>query len=92
MLFDLEISFSTNCASRIEPVTLVNFGLAFIASRFSRLPVERSSSEITESPWARRASARCEPMKPAPPVSKTFILDYAEPDLRRNIFGAPLPS
>lgn len=35
---------------------------------FSRRPVERLSSRMRESPRKSRASARWEPMKPAPPV------------------------
>src|SRR5688572_8948114 len=37
---------------------------------FSNRPVERLSSRMTESPRASRASARWEPMKPAPPVMR----------------------
>ena len=37
------------------------------------VPVERSSSTRTSSPRARRASTRCEPMKPAPPVTRQRI-------------------
>jgi len=36
-------------------------------------PVERLSRIMTLSPRAMRASARCEPMKPAPPVMKARI-------------------
>jgi hypothetical protein len=35
---------------------------------FSMLPVERSSTTSTVHPRSRRASAKCDPMKPAPPV------------------------
>ena len=42
-------------------------------SRFSRLPVERSSSTVTSSPRASRASTMFEPMKPAPPVTSAFM-------------------
>src|SRR5215208_2886629 len=42
-------------------------------SRFSRLPVEMSSSTVTSSPRASRASTRFEPMKPAPPVTSAFM-------------------
>src|SRR3954449_10689233 len=41
--------------------------------RFSRRPVERSSTTVTSSPRASRASTRLEPMKPAPPVTKVLI-------------------
>ncbi len=37
---------------------------------FPRLPVARSSTPVLSWPRARRQSAMCEPMKPAPPVSK----------------------
>src|ERR687897_1112651 len=49
-------------------------------SRFSRLPVEMSSSTVTSSPRASRASTRFEPMKPAPPVTSEFM--------RRRILAA----
>src|SRR5208337_422601 len=39
----------------------------------SMLPVERSSSTNTSSPRSRYASARCDPMNPAPPVMSTRI-------------------
>src|SRR3954452_15066368 len=39
-------------------------------SRFSGLPVERSSRTVTSSPRSTRASTRFEPMKPAPPVTR----------------------
>ena len=35
-------------------------------------PVERLSSTVTSWPAASSASARCDPMKPAPPVMKAF--------------------
>ena len=40
---------------------------------FSRLPELRSSRTTTSSPRASRASTRFEPMKPAPPVTKSRI-------------------
>ena len=43
---------------------------AFAGTR-SRTPVERSSRIVTRDPAARKASARCEPMNPAPPVTRT---------------------
>jgi hypothetical protein len=43
---------------------------------FRRLPVDRSSKTVTLRPSARYASARCEPMNPAPPVMRTdFVFD-----------------
>src|SRR3954452_12469127 len=41
--------------------------------RFSRRPVERSSTTVTSWPRSRRASTRLEPMKPAPPVTRVRI-------------------
>ena len=41
-------------------------------SRFSRRPVERSSTTVTSSPRASSASTRFEPMKPAPPVTRAL--------------------
>ena len=41
-------------------------------STFSRDPVERSSRTTTSAPAASRASTRCDPMKPAPPVTSAF--------------------
>ena len=38
---------------------------------FESWPVERLSRITGVSPWASRASHRCEPMKPAPPVRNT---------------------
>src|SRR5262249_51282823 len=38
--------------------------------RFSRRPVERSSSTRTGRPTATSASTKCEPMNPAPPVTR----------------------
>ena len=40
------------------------------ARRFSRLPVEKSSMTTTLLPSFNRRSTRCEPMKPAPPVTR----------------------
>src|SRR5215208_2032561 len=41
-------------------------------ARFSSFPLEKSSSTRTSSPRAAKASARCEPMNPAPPVTTDF--------------------
>src|SRR3954451_16637588 len=38
--------------------------------RFSRRPVETSSTTVTSSPRSSRASTRFEPMNPAPPVTR----------------------
>src|ERR1041385_2442843 len=49
---------------------------------FARLPVERSSTTVTRSPRAINASAMCEPMNPAPPVTRTCMrrASYPRPD------------
>ena len=44
----------------------------------SRLPEERSSTIATRSPRPSRASATCEPMKPAPPVTIAVMAMAAE--------------
>ncbi len=41
-------------------------------STFASDPVERSSSAQTSQPSSRSSSERCEPMKPAPPVTRAF--------------------
>ena len=51
-------------------VAHVALGEGAAAFRFSVRPVDRSSSTSTESPRATSASTRCEPMKPAPPVTR----------------------
>ena len=43
------------------------------AGTCSRLPFERSSTTCTSSPRARSASTTCEPMNPAPPVTRARI-------------------
>src|SRR6185436_20285637 len=48
---------------------------------FSRLPVERSSAISTSYPFSRNRSATCEPMNPAPPVTRTLA----------NVRGIPFP-
>src|SRR5262245_19795930 len=48
----------------------MNSGLGVMCARFSARPVERLSSTRTFRPAAVSASARCEPMNPAPPVTK----------------------
>src|SRR5262249_4924256 len=46
------------------------------AGTFSRRPVARLSSTCTSSPRASSASATCEPMKPAPPVTSARTGPY----------------
>src|SRR2546423_14471009 len=41
-----------------------------ISLRFSPLPVERSSITRTRAPCSLKAEAMCEPIKPAPPVTR----------------------
>src|SRR5262249_1249622 len=48
---------------------------------YSGRPVERSSSTSTPSPRSTRASTTCEPMKPAPPVTRTFTGEQCRPTL-----------
>src|SRR5205823_5668549 len=43
-----------------------------ISLRFSSLPVERSSITRTRAPCSLKAEARCEPIKPAPPVTRAI--------------------
>src|SRR6266550_7175089 len=57
----------------IEPRTNSNRGPRIKGRIFCRLPVERSSRTTTSSPRASRASARCDPMNPAPPVMRVFM-------------------
>src|SRR6266700_2492486 len=47
-----------------------SLGLEITARRLSRLPVEQSSMTVTLPPSPSRRSTRCDPMKPAPPVTK----------------------
>ncbi len=46
------------------------FGLPETVRRFSALPVEKSSITITLCASANNRSTRCEPIKPAPPVTR----------------------
>ncbi len=63
---------SAPAASRMS-ISTSSAPAARAPSRFSRRPVERSSTTVTSSPRASRASTRFEPMKPAPPVTKHLI-------------------
>src|SRR5437667_7802130 len=60
----------TTTASRRSPSTTSTSR----AVRFSRRPVEKSSSTRTRSPRPTSASTRLEPMKPAPPVTRYRLL------------------
>lgn len=57
-------SFST------ESWMIWTFGLALMLKRFSGCPVEKSSRMVIALPRERRSSARCEPINPAPPVTR----------------------
>src|SRR5689334_8279745 len=57
-----------------EPSTKWKAGLGGACFKLSTVPVERSSTAQTSCPCDNRASTRCEPMKPAPPVTRTRIL------------------
>src|ERR1044071_8859955 len=43
-----------------------------ISLRFSSYPVERLSITRTRAPLANKAAVRCEPIKPAPPVTRAI--------------------
>ena len=64
-------SFATNGSLVTESTVHENPGHAARWAMFSSRPVDRSSSTATSWPGWRRASARCDPMNPAPPVIKT---------------------
>src|SRR3954453_8307823 len=70
-------SKTRSASERMSPSWSVASG-----STFSRLPEERWSSTWTSSPRATSASTRCEPMKPAPPVTTARIGPYP----RRAVF------
>src|SRR5262245_34772526 len=48
----------------------MNFGLANNGAMLSRSPVSRLSTQMTSWPSRRKRSQRCDPMKPAPPVTR----------------------
>ena len=66
---DCSVSLLTSAASRISPWWIST--LSWMWAMLDSWPVERLSRIIGVSPWASRASHRCEPMKPAPPVRNT---------------------
>src|SRR3954470_19360906 len=49
------------------------------SSRFSRFPVERSSTTTTSSPRSTSRSTRFDPMNPAPPVTTARMGPYRRP-------------
>src|SRR2546425_7583237 len=57
----------TSCRTNAKP------GRPRRCSMFSTEPVMRLSMQTTSAPRPRRNSHRCEPMKPAPPVTRTRI-------------------
>src|SRR5262245_61544596 len=73
---------SVAAKSRMSPS--MNSILSAIRDRFSRWPVIRLSSTRTRSPRLTSASAICEPMNPAPPVTRynllspTLIISFLE--------------
>ena len=74
MVDSLRTDSRTNCTS-------------WSSSRWRMLaiePVDRSSTRISRWPSASRRSARCEPMKPAPPVISTFMVANALSRRRRQ--------
>src|SRR6266487_4525614 len=54
-------------------------------------PADKSSATITSSPLATSASARCEPIKPAPPVTRTRIATdpHTAPIIARPLRARP---
>src|SRR5215475_12595665 len=67
-------------------------------SMFFSDAVSRLSTQTTRWPFARRKSLRCEPMKPAPPVTTTVLTDGQVSGLSgefrgclRTAYGGDLP-
>src|ERR1051325_1601620 len=56
------------------------------ALTFVRTPVEKLSTTVTRQPRARYASARCEPMNPAPPVTTTCRMSARRDAVRAQRF------
>src|SRR5262245_18231371 len=78
----------------------MNSILSEMGDRFSHRPVIRLSNTRTRSPRSRRASAMCEPMNPAPPVTRynslfptlvfpSFRLGSVGNDTQVNLFHIP---
>jgi len=72
---------------------LAQFGrnLTKLAAEAKLDPVERSSSANTSQPSRRMSSARCEPMKPAPPVMSAFpVTLMAQKAYLRTVLPQPV--
>src|SRR3954454_17463570 len=54
-------------------------------SRLSRLPVAKLSSTRTSWPRSSNPRTRFDPMKPAPPVTSTFIRGNLQPGCKRTV-------
>ena len=65
-------SFANTSATSSPSATSPSTNDAAAGTR-SRTPVVRLSSTVTAKPSARRRSARCDPMKPAPPVTRARL-------------------
>src|SRR5438105_1701622 len=66
-------SFATSGALKIESIVQENAVGCRKVARFWIEPVDRSSITDTVQPSFKQRSARCDPIKPAPPVIRTFI-------------------
>src|SRR5687767_7342318 len=64
----------TSCSTRVKPRRET------MAATLSRDPVTKSSMPTTSQPFARKNSHRCEPMNPAPPVTRTRIVALRRPN------------
>src|ERR671934_1174692 len=76
------VAACTRSYERSSPSTISS---SFASSaRFARLPVEKLSSTRTSSPRSTSARARLEPMKPPPPVTRTFTARRRRGSWRRG--------
>src|SRR5207245_9536244 len=66
-----------NAPSRTSPS--INSTPPRTASRFSRFPVKKLSSTRTCFPFFRSVSTTCEPIKPAPPVTRYRVIVFLFP-------------
>src|SRR6267142_1050012 len=62
----------------MDSMTLSNDSTCRRCAMLRREPVDRSSMMVTRSPRAISASARCDPMNPAPPVIRYLIVLVVE--------------